>query len=963
MDIIPSKLANLLHGLTDDISGAVGNTLMSVGPILERNESPFFPDYTDHGIDHIRSVLRTCELIIGDDSWFVFTREDAAVLVLATLAHDLGMLVNVEGFRYLVDPSQNDNSLIGPNDEPWYKLWREFQLTARRFDGPMLIRLLGSPEPVAIEELDPANFTERGLRIVGEFLRRHHHRLAHEIVIYGMPSENGIIPLFSAMPQHLRDMAGLIARSHGVPVRECLEPLIKHDRTAHREYRHIHPTFLMTLVRIADYLDLDIGRAPTSVLAAKSLKSPISRREWWAHRAIVDCHSFVDDPECLHVVVEPEALPDIETFTVVEDKIIGIQQELDSCWAVLGEVYGRFPPLNRLSLKIRRIRSDLRESSIIHQLPFVPHKASLKSSRADLLKLLIEPLYGNHPGIGIRELVQNSIDAVRELDFTLIKSPSLNPVDREELEGDVEIYFEKDSHDDHWVIIKDRGIGMTWATVCNYYLTAGASFRQSDAWRKRFTANSGESQVLRSGRFGIGILAAFLLGDRIQVSTRHIDELEERGIFFEFGLDDTIIEMKWLTRKVGTTIKVRTDETTMKKFMDTWPRRDERWDWFCLRKPVIVRRDINGKKLKQKYKLPEADGKLSVHMHQIQVPGYETIHWTYLNSQPELVCNGILISNYFANMGFGEQFKHDGENITLKSPKVSVFDPDGRLPLNLARDRVASSPIDLVSAITDDLCRNYIAFCLSRGPQTRLLSARQLSTYSGPKYPVSSPHYNYRKFGAFFDTTDGFGISDPWNISHFSSAIGLLIRAPDRSFQISRSLTDLIHETYGIMFGVIADETLTEFDRWHRKLVLYDQDSECLPAFLNLKKGLKTLMPIKWYERFISKQPKFIINLTKVQMRTDDWVIWSCGDCLNSDDVLISLAKFLQESRVPFESVTECYFSPNTETPEPGRIAQMWRQVIGEPIIPFDKVKRQRIVDSLDEKFERHLAEWAQSDS
>ena len=123
MDIIPTRFANLLHGVMDDISAAVGNAANSVKPILERNEAVFFPDYTDHGIGHIESVLRTCELLLGDDAWRVFTREDAAVLVLATMAHDLGMLIDIEGFRFLLSTKMES---ISSNDQPWDKLWRDF---------------------------------------------------------------------------------------------------------------------------------------------------------------------------------------------------------------------------------------------------------------------------------------------------------------------------------------------------------------------------------------------------------------------------------------------------------------------------------------------------------------------------------------------------------------------------------------------------------------------------------------------------------------------------------------------------------------------------------------------------------------------------------------------------------------------------------------------------------------------
>ena len=45
------------------------------------------------------------------------------------------------------------------------------------------------------------------------------------------------------------------------------------------------------------------------------------------------------------------------------------------------------------------------------EVQYLPVKAAFRGSDADLLKLLIEPLYGNRPEIGLRELIQNAVDA------------------------------------------------------------------------------------------------------------------------------------------------------------------------------------------------------------------------------------------------------------------------------------------------------------------------------------------------------------------------------------------------------------------------------------------------------------------------------------------------------------------------------------------------------------------------
>lgn len=961
MDLaIPSKFSSLLHCITDELSSAVGAAFSKVMPILTRNESPFFPDYTDHGIQHIESVLQTCETLISDESWSIFTREDTATLLLAVISHDIGMLIEKEGFEFLITAGNEISPALEQNDTPWTKLWREFQLATRRFNGATLMQLLGSPEPVPLEEFNSGNYTERGIKIVGEFLRRHHHRLAHEIVIFGMPSSSGRIPLFDDSPSHLVQVAGLVARSHGVNIRECLDSLIQKDKTAHREYRHIHPAFLMSLIRLADYLDLDHGRAPSSVLSAKSLKSPISKREWWAHKAVVNCHSYTDDPECLHVVIETNTLPDIETYTTVEDKVIGIQQELDSCWAVLGEVYGRYPPLNRLTLKIRRIRSDLRQSIIIDKLPFVPTKASLDSSKSDLLKLLIAPLYGDIPSIGVRELLQNSIDAVRELEYTISNSTDIASAKLDDLPGNILINFEQDKDDRWWIVVNDQGIGMTWETVKKYYLTAGASFRQSNVWKKQFENDeSNTSQVLRSGRFGVGILAAFLLGDRVQVSTRYVDSPCERGIIFEFGLDDTTIELRWKTRNVGTTVKVRLDEKAIKALQDDnlYYYNRNNWDWYCLTKPKVIRIDQKGATRKQKFNLPDVNGKLSADQHAIVVPGYKAIHWTYNKKHPRLVCNGIHVTDIggiSVRDKFGEKAR-DSKYLNLGDPNISVFDPDGLLPLNLARDSIASTPEILSSALVNDICKNFIAYCLHRGPSNPLLHGMKLDSYSIKGYNGYESHYPDRsKFFWFLDCQEGFALCNQWIFSELSPKIGLLIRAQNDISRLNMS-TNALTSNYDVLWGQSTNNKLGDFDDWHRHLVFRDLS----PFLINLKTySTRTLMPRNWFDRFTKSQPQFILRMISIEEKQEDWVIWTNGLCNNPNTTLKSIAEEFCKNNISFESLSECSVDTSENNHHLGRIAETWKQDIGRTFIPFDEGERKNIIRNLGPEYDRHLAQW-----
>lgn len=130
--------------------------MTSVKPILERNEAPFFPDYTDDGVGHVSSVIRTCELLIDDEAWHVFTRKDAAALIVSVIAHDLGMMIDTEGFKFLLKEDFNEPSVKVFDAPPWEKLWQDFLMEVRHFDDTKLVNLLGTPAPVSSDEIDPS---------------------------------------------------------------------------------------------------------------------------------------------------------------------------------------------------------------------------------------------------------------------------------------------------------------------------------------------------------------------------------------------------------------------------------------------------------------------------------------------------------------------------------------------------------------------------------------------------------------------------------------------------------------------------------------------------------------------------------------------------------------------------------------------------------------------------------------
>lgn len=960
--ILPKSFKDIIDS-EPALRGSIEQIFQEFLPWIETSGLIFFPGYTDHGPTHINDVLKTCASIMSDDSIELLTPNDICVLAISVLLHDCAMHLTEDSFRSLVSNRQRPR-IEGFHDEKWYVLWDEYLAEVGRWDERKLKAVTGESDPINIKKFNINNFTEKDRLIVGEFIRRHHPRIAHEIALYGVPIDISTPLKLLNISIEVADLGGLIARSHGMSMRSCYSYLS--ERYDLREFQGIHTLYVMVILRVADYVQVKSERAPKTLLKVKTLKSPISRGEWNAHHAIRDIRANHEDPEALYIDASPA---DVTTFLKLRNLFIDIQNELDTSWAVLGEVYGRFPPLNLLGLSIRRILSSIDDKkSFSKRINYIPEPCAFDAAGIELLKLLIGPLYGDTVEVGIRELIQNSIDACRELS-DLVSNDEKMELDFYNQENDVLVVLHTDDNGNNWLEITDKGVGMTSSVIKDYFLRAGASFRNSQLWKKEHEDEAGKSKVLRGGRFGVGALAAFLLGNEINVTTRSFRSPREKGIEFSAQLEDEVIEMRYCDAPIGTKITIRIESEDILKRLEPHDynlqnsdhTRKIKWnniDWYFLEKPSLKVKYISGGNeyiLNSEYELSGDGAILSLGWNRVYHQGYADIQWTY-EDFPAVTCNGIKIvrSHSFTDYVYTDRFLISSLYLAFEWPNMSIFDPQGILPLNLQRDHLSLNQIEFKEQLSSDVAKDFIAWFLLYHPvgfNSVEKSVGRICSYPGLSigfYRDDSRWWPlaFTKVG----TTLACGhflkeLSIKWVyvLPNIGALTNLKIEdIPNDSavvcYRYSYSDPDLLRfYRSGYGHGHYAEGLMKEVKTDLRRVVISEKDWKKVKAPKAVRRDM--------------------VENTTISSKENGKLIISNGSDTEKLQELKSFASIFSHNDKPWISQWRLLDSDDSDV-EDEPLQKYWLQMLGEYLIPYDETlysdKLKNSYDKLQDRIERH---------
>ena len=218
--------------------------------------------------------------------------------------------------------------------------------------------------------------------------------------------------------------------------------------------------------------------------------------------------------------------------------------------------------LSHIIIKCLQLTQDFKmakqtdNNSPISEKP-APEKMAFQAEVKQLLQLMIHSLYSNKE-IVLRELISNASDAADKLRFEALANGALYDSDSE---LKIRVSFDKDART---VTISDNGIGMSRDEVIANIGTIAKS-----GTKEFFNALSGDQAKDANliGQFGVGFYSAFIIADKVTLTTRRAGATEAIRWESAGEGDFTLETADKATRGTEVVLHLRADED---EFLSDW---------------------------------------------------------------------------------------------------------------------------------------------------------------------------------------------------------------------------------------------------------------------------------------------------------------------------------------------------------------------------------------------------------
>lgn len=423
-----------------------------VKDILNSRVQHVFPNFTLHNTGHTFRIMEYMSKLVND--YTKLSELEIALLIYSALLHDIGMAVSTE-----------DVDLIKADNFPFC----DVKFSAMK-------KIMGGDEGLALQE----------------FVRRIHASLSARYIRENL-KEKLVIPKLITLD--FTNELALICESHTEDYDWIKSKLRTNEIRGDYSF---NSQFIATILRLADILDIDSNRTPYNLYKLISPKG-VSDKEWKQHFIISNNEKIILNEKTLQKkIVFHGKSTNASIHRKLLDYISWVKRELTNATEIVNGMPSQYTLVYDTNPEVN-IQTE--------GYSFSDYKMTLEF-RAISSLLMGEKIYGSKT-LGLRELIQNSIDSCRLRQETEEVKQEFG---EEAYQPKIKVILDKEKNQ---AIIKDNGTGMSMEIIKKHFLNIGVSYYNStDFLLKDFDYKP-------IGNYGIGFLSCFMLSDEVKVRTRH----------------------------------------------------------------------------------------------------------------------------------------------------------------------------------------------------------------------------------------------------------------------------------------------------------------------------------------------------------------------------------------------------------------------------------------------------------
>jgi molecular chaperone HtpG len=437
-----------------------------VKDILNTRVQHIFPNYTLHNTGHAFRVMEYMSKLVSD--YTKLSELEISLLIYAALLHDIGMAVSEEDINSI----KNDS----------------FPFCDVKFSA--MKKITNEDESLALQE----------------YVRKIHATLSKKFIIENL-KEKLVIPTLTSL-DFTKELA-LICEAHTKDY-DWIKTNLRVNEI--RGDHSFNPQFIAAILRLADILDIDSNRTPINLYKLIAPKGR-SEEEWKQHFLILNNEKIIinEKTQQKKIVFHGKA-----NNASIHRKIL-----VYIGW-VKAELTNAVELVNGMPEEYSLVYDTNPEINIQTEgYTFSDYKMTLEF-RAISSLLMGEKIYGSK-SLGLRELIQNSIDSCRIRQET---EDITHEFGQDEYKPKIKVIIDIEKNQ---VVIKDNGTGMSMGIIKKHFLNIGVSYYNSDDFLLK------DFQYKPIGNFGIGFLSCFMLSDEVKVLTRHYRSRNKYLIEMERG--------------------------------------------------------------------------------------------------------------------------------------------------------------------------------------------------------------------------------------------------------------------------------------------------------------------------------------------------------------------------------------------------------------------------------------------